>query len=197
MASSGRDGKSKHDGSMTEPHAAQTTPSPWIVRFVDELPPDGPILDLACGGGRHGRLFLKRGRAVAFVDRDLSGVADLAETPGAELIEADLEAGGAFPLAGRVFAAVIVVNYLWRPILADVARLVQPGGLLLYETFLVGNEAFGRPKNPDFLLREGELSALAQTQELQVLDLFEGRVETPTGPAMKGRLAARRGSLRG
>ncbi|MEQ8601822.1 MAG: class I SAM-dependent methyltransferase [Marivibrio sp.] len=178
---------------MTDPHAAQTAPSPWIARFEGAAPPDGPVLDLACGGGRHGRLFLKRGRAVVFLDRDLSGVADLAETPGAELIEADLEGGGPFPLAGRSFAAVAVVNYLWRPILADIAGAVQPGGLLLYETFLIGNEAFGRPKNPDFLLREGELATLAAAHGFEVLDLFEGRVETPSGPAMKGRMAARKG----
>jgi len=178
---------------MTPSHAAQSAPSPWIARFADAAPAEGALLDLACGGGRHGRLFLQAGRSVAFVDRDLSGVADLAAAPGAELIEADLEGGGPFPLAGRRFAGVMVVNYLWRPILADIAALVGPGGLLLYETFLIGNEAFGRPTNPDFLLREGELADLASDHGFEVLDRFEGRVETPSGPAMKGRLAARRG----
>ena len=90
---------------------------------------------------------------VVAVDRDLSGVDDLRGDPRVELIEFDLEVGAPFPVAGRTFAAVVVTNYLWRPILDDVARAVAPGGWLLYETFAVGNERLGHPTNPDFLLR--------------------------------------------
>ena len=102
-------------------------------------------------------MFLERGHPVAFVDRDTAGVADLAGRENAEVIAADLESGGPWPLADRRFAGVVVANYLWRPILPHIGAAVAPGGLLIYETFARGNEAFGRPRNPDFLLEAGEL----------------------------------------
>ena len=137
-------------------HDSPGTPSPWIGRFADRIAMAGAVVDIACGGGRHGRLFLERGHPVTFVDRDAAGVADLARQTGVEIIEADLE-GAAWPLAGRSFAGVVVTNYLWRPILSRIVGLTAPGGLLLYETFAQGNEAYGRPRNPDFLLAPGEL----------------------------------------
>ncbi|MDX1712103.1 MAG: methyltransferase domain-containing protein, partial [Rhodovibrionaceae bacterium] len=127
-----------------------------MVRFAP-LAPAGEVLDLACGGGRHGRLFLERGHPVTFVDRDTSALADLGARGDAEIIEADLEDGAAFPLAGRRFACVVVTNYLYRPILPTILDCVGSGGLLIYETFARGNERFGKPSNPDFLLRPGEL----------------------------------------
>jgi SAM-dependent methyltransferase len=116
----------------------------------------GNVLDLACGGGRHGRLFLKRGHPVAFLDRSLAGVADLRGRAEAELIEADVEAGP-WPLGQRQFAGVVVTNYLWRPLRPQLIAAVQPGGVLIYETFMRGNERFGKPSNPDFLLAPHEL----------------------------------------
>lgn len=165
-------------------------PSPWITRFADDAPAGGPVLDLACGTGRHGRHFLARGHVVTFLDRDTGHLQDLRGSAGARIIEADLETGGPFPLDGERFAAVVVVNYLWRPILEDITRLVAPGGLLLYETFMAGNEALGRPRNPDFLLRPGELRALVMPA-FDILDFAEGRIERPA-PAIKQRIAARR-----
>ena len=108
-------------------------PSIWIERFADSVPAGGSVLDLACGAGRHGRVFLERGHKVAFLDIDTQA------------------------LGARRFDAVIVINYLWRPILRDIVAAVALGGVLMYETFAVGNEAFGRPRNPDHLLRSGEL----------------------------------------
>lgn len=175
---------------MTAPHRNRSDPSPWIRRWADRAPPEGDVLDLACGGGRNGRLFLGRGRRTVFLDRDVRGVADLVDAPDAEVVEADLESGEPFPLASRRFAAVVVVNYLWRPILPDILAAVAPGGLLLYETFMTGNEAFGRPSNPDFLLRPGELRA-AVGAAFDVLGVEEGRIDEP-GPAVKQRIAARR-----
>lgn len=174
---------------MSDPHGP-AMPSPWIARFADAVPAGGAILDLACGSGRHGRAFLARGHAVTFLDRDTGDVADLTGAPGARIVEADLEVGGPFPLAGEAFDAVVVVNYLWRPVLPDIRALVAPGGLLLYETFMRGNEALGRPRNLDFLLAPGELKALV-TEGFDILDHEEGRVETPA-PAVKQRIAARR-----
>jgi SAM-dependent methyltransferase len=117
----------------------------------------GEVLDVACGSGRHTRLFLARGHRVVAVDRDLSGVADLAEHARLETVEADLEGGAPFVLGGRRFAAVVVTNYLHRPLMPALVAAVDADGLFIYETFAVGNERFGKPVNPDFLLRPGEL----------------------------------------
>ena len=171
-------------------HQRMTAPSLWIVRFAALVPKDGTVLDLACGGGRHGRLFLEQGHRVAMIDRDLSGVEDLAGNEMAELIEADLEDGRAFPLAGRRFAAVVVTNYLYRPLLPHLVAAVAPGGLLLYETFARGNECFGRPRNPDFLLTPGELLEAVRGQ-LRVLAYEDLVVDRPQ-PAAVQRIAARR-----
>lgn len=131
--------------------------SPWVRRFLGGAPRNAPVLDVACGSGRHLRLALECGYEVVGIDRDLSGVADLQGRTGVELISADLEDGRPFPLGGRTFAGVIVTNYLWRPILLDIVGCVAVGGVLVYETFAVGNERYSRPSNPDFLLRPGEL----------------------------------------
>ena len=124
------------------------------------------------------------------VDIDVIGVEDLSSDDGVEVIEADLEAAP-WPLIDQTFDLVLVVNYLWRPLLADVAAALAPGGHLLYETFMVGNEQFGRPRNPEFLLRPGELCEFAAHRGLDVLDAWEGTVGDPTH-AMRQRLLARR-----
>jgi SAM-dependent methyltransferase len=132
-------------------------PSRWVERFSKTVPNGGTVLDLACGSGRHGRIFLDKGHKVVFVDIDTAALGDIAARPNAQIIAADLETGENWPLGARRFDAVIVTNYLWRPILGDIIAAVAPGGVLIYETFAVGNEAFGRPRNPDHLLASGEL----------------------------------------
>jgi hypothetical protein len=122
------------------------------------------------------------------VDRDLSGVADLAGRSGAETLEADLEDGRAFPLAGRGFAGVVVTNYLHRPILPDLVAAVAPGGALIYETFAQGNEAFGKPTNPSFLLDRGELLDAVRGR-LRVL-AYEDLEVTDPRPAVVQRICA-------
>ena len=134
--------------------SANASASAWVRRFAPLVPMGGAVLDLACGGGRHSRLFLDRGHPVTAVDRDISQ-ATLAE--GAALIAADLEDGAPWPLAGQCFAAIVVANYLWRPLFPAIRHALSPDGVLIYETFAVGNEAFGRPRNPEHLLRRGEL----------------------------------------
>lgn len=170
--------------------------SSWVQRFAAGLPP-GPVLDLACGAGRHLRHFRALGHPVTGVDRDLAGVADLAGADGVELIQADLEepADGRapWPLGDRRFAGVVVTNYLWRPLFPALVAAVAPGGWLLYETFAQGNEAFGRPRNPDFLLAPGELLR-AVDGALTVIAYEHGRVERPGGPAVIQRIAAIRAS---
>ncbi len=133
------------------------SPSPWVVRFAPLISPGGRVLDLACGGGRHSRLFLDRNHPVTAIDRD---IAQAAQAHGAELIEADLEDGSPLPLAGRQFDGIVITNYLWRPIYPWIISLLAPGGVLIHETFALGHEALGRPRNPDFLLQRGELLRL-------------------------------------
>jgi SAM-dependent methyltransferase len=142
---------------LTERHAGFKTPSAWVIRWAPLAPEGAPVLDLACGSGRHGRLFLDRGHPTVFLDRDLRAVEDLRETSGARLVEADLETGGPFPLAGERFGAVVVTCYLHRPILPDLVSAIMPGGVLIYETFARGNEAYGHPAREAYLLEEGEL----------------------------------------
>jgi SAM-dependent methyltransferase len=170
-------------------------PSAWITRFAASVPVDGAVLDVACGGGRHTRWFLEQGHDVVAVDRDLSGVADLAADPHVELVTAELETGAPFPLAGRTFAAVVVTNYLWRPILADLVRAVAPDGWLLYETFAFGNERLGRPTNPDYLLRPGELLELARAHDLRVVAYEDLVVDEPRPAAIQHVAAVRPGDL--
>jgi SAM-dependent methyltransferase len=132
-------------------------PSPWVARFASLVPPGEPVLDVASGAGRHTHFFLGRGHPVTAVDRDSSGLADLRDDRRVEVVEFDLEAGAPFPFRGRVFGAVVVTNYLHRPILPDIVAAVAAGGVLLYETYARGQERFGRPQCPDFLLEPGEL----------------------------------------
>ena len=152
--------------------------SPWISRFADLVPAGGRVLDVACGGGRHARLFLGREHPVTVVDRDTSGIKDLEDDPGIEILESDLEAGAPWPFPGRAFEGVVVANYLWRPILPDIVAAVAPGGVLLYETFARGQEQFGHPHNPDFLLKPGELLE-AVRGELRVVAYEDLIVEDP------------------
>jgi len=133
-----------------------STISSWVRRFGADVPP-GPVLDVACGGGRHLRYFHALGHPVTGVDRDLSKLAELAGAAKVELIQADLEAGGPWPLGDRQFAGVVVTNYLWRALLPAIVGAVAPGGWLVYETFGLGQERYGKPRNPDFLLAPGEL----------------------------------------
>jgi SAM-dependent methyltransferase len=176
---------------MAEPHRRSSQPSAWICRFAPLVPRGGSVLDLACGGGRHVRLFLAGGHPVTALDRDLSGLADLGARDGLERIEADLEDGGPFPLAGRRFAAVAVTNYLHRPLLPALVEAVAPGGWLLYETFAAGNERFGKPSNPDFLLKPGELLE-AVCGDLRVVAYEDIELAEPK-PACVQRIAGFRG----
>jgi SAM-dependent methyltransferase len=169
-------------------HASSSKPSRWVARFAP-LIPGGEVLDLACGGGRHARHLAALGHPVVAVDRDPQALA-LAAGPGITTVEADLElAGAAWPFAARRFAGIVVTNYLHRPLLADIAASLRPDGLLIYETFAIGNEAFGKPSNPDFLLARGELLGFALQAGLRVVAFEEGRVDDPK-PAMLQRLCA-------
>jgi SAM-dependent methyltransferase len=171
-----------------EPAArAVSSPFPWVLRFAPLAAQGVRVLDLACGRGRHTRLFLERGHPVTAVDIDVSGLEDLRGHQGLEIVRADLE-GAPWPLAQRRFGLVVVTNYLWRPLFPLILAAVDDGGMLLYETFARGNEAYGRPTNPDFLLEPGELIERVHGV-LQIVAYEHGCLERPR-PAIKQRLCA-------
>jgi SAM-dependent methyltransferase len=164
-------------------------PSPWITRFGPGVAEGATVLDVACGSGRHTRWFADHGYRVIALDRDLSGVADLHNDPRVDLVECDLEVGAPVPVDTGRCAAVVVTNYLWRPILDELVARVASGGWLLYETFAVGNEQFGRPTNPEYLLRPGELLDLAHRHAFRVVAYEDVAVAEPR-PAAVQRVAA-------
>lgn len=155
-------------------HAALAAPSPWVQRGAAWIRPGGTVLDLACGSGRHLRWLAARGFAVTGVDRDAAAVEPL-RTLG-EIVVADVE-NGPWPLAGRRFDAVVVANYLWRPLFPRIRDVLADGGLWLHETFAAGNETVGRPARPDFLLQPGEL--LREATGLRVLAYEDGFLDAP------------------
>jgi SAM-dependent methyltransferase len=171
-------------------HAQMSQPSAWITRFAPLIRANGRALDVACGGGRHARYLAGLGLAVEAVDRDAEALLGLAGEPRIVVRHADLE-GGPWPYSGAVFDAVLVTNYLYRPILPALTALLAPGGVLLYETFARGNESYGRPSNPDFLLAPGELLELAEGAGLRVVAYEDGYVDSPK-PAVVQRICAMR-----
>jgi SAM-dependent methyltransferase len=174
---------------MTDPQAhSSPVPSPWIVRFAPLIVPGGRVLDLACGHGRHARFLAARGHRVVAVDRDGAALATLAGVPGIETRELDLE-GGAWPLPAERFDAIVVANYLHRPHFPPLLCALAGDGVLLYETFARGNEAYGRPASPDFLLVPGELLQVAAGR-LTVVAFEQGRALPPARAAVVERIAA-------
>lgn len=163
----------------------ESAPSPWVLRFAPMVARGGRVLDVACGTGRHARLFASLGHAVNAVDRDVSRVGKLPAL--VQMLQADIETGS-WPYAGQVFAGVVVTNYLYRPLMATLIASVAPGGAFIYETFAAGNEQYGRPARPDFLLQPGELLETVRGQ-LQVRAYENTYVDLPK-PAMVQRIVA-------
>jgi SAM-dependent methyltransferase len=164
--------------------------SEWVRRWSSHIARGGHALDLACGFGRHTRWLVSLGHSVTAVDRDAEAIATLAHLPGVRTFQTDLE-NGTWPFSGQRFDAVIVTNYLHRPIFPAIIDAVAIGGVLIYETFAIGNERFGRPSNPAFLLKAGELLEVVRGS-LKVLGFEDIEVDQPK-PAMVQRICARRG----
>src|SRR5215469_10935036 len=164
---------------------SSTVPSVWVNRFLPLIKPGGLVLDLAAGSGRHVRLLRDCGFAVCAVDRDTTALSAFAG-PRCEVRRIDLETDDRWPL-GDDYDGIIVTNYLHRPLLPAIAGALAPGGVLIYETFAQGNERFGRPRNPDFLLRPGEL--LDAFAMLTIVAFEQGEISAPR-PAVIQRIAA-------
>lgn len=165
------------------------TPSRWVERWSHGVSAGSRALDVACGGGRHARLLAGRGCKVTALDRDPASAQALAGEPNVEFIAADLEAG-AWPLGDAQFDVIVVTNYLHRPLFPALTKALAPAGLLIYETFAAGNAAFGKPSNPDYLLRPRELLDAFGT-DMRVLAFEDGFTEQPR-PAMVQRIAVRK-----
>jgi len=174
-------------------HVQQERPSRWVSRFAP-LVPQGKVLDLACGGGRHSRWMASLGHTVLAVDRDAAAVKASAGDRIATL-QFDLEASDAplhpdWPLKPASYAGIIVTNYLHRPLMPALLLSLCPGGVLIYETFAAGNGQFGKPSNPDFLLAHGELLEwVASDPGLRVIAFEDGYINEPK-PAMIQRICA-------
>jgi SAM-dependent methyltransferase len=174
-------------------HHSLEKPSAWVVRFAPLIPKGALALDLACGSGRHSQLLANLGHSVLSVDQDISAIQtghSSAITPKCLNLEED-----AWPLSGSKFGGIVVTNYLYRPHLDRLPELLEEGGILIYETFALGNEKFGKPSNPNFLLNSGELLAFATRHSLKVLAYEDIYVDEPK-PAMVQRICAVKGRLK-
>ena len=155
------------------PHGSEPA-SAWVQRWSHLVAAGATVLDVACGAGRHLRWFAARGCRVTGVDRNEAALQALAGV--GELVVADIEAGP-WPLPGRRFDAVVVTNYLWRPLVPTLLATLADDGVLIWETFAAGNEVYGKPSNPNFLLQPGEL--LVHAQGLRIVAYEEGFVPAP------------------
>ena len=154
------------------PHSHTETASAWVQRWAHLVPAGGSVLDVACGSGRHLRWFADLDHPVVGVDRSVEALASIGLPPErCQIVQADIE-GSPWPLTGRLFAAVVVTNYLWRPLLPTLLDSLAEGGVMIYETFASGHETIGRPSRPDFLLKPGEL--LKVFEDLRVVAFEDG-----------------------
>ena len=176
---------------MSRPAHEIDSPSPWVCRWAGLIRPGGRVLDIACGHGRHLRYLRSLGFAVVGVDRDEAAVGALKGVGGVEIHVADIEAGP-WPFAPAEFDGVVVTNYLWRPLFRHLVSTLRPGGALIYETFALGNERYGRPSNPAFLLRPNEL--FHSLEPMAVIAFEQGLISAPK-PAVIQRVCAVLGGL--
>jgi SAM-dependent methyltransferase len=168
-------------------HVSIENASPWVRRFASRIPKTGTVLDLACGGGRHSLLLAEMGYPVLAVDQNIAEIEKTANPLiRSKVLNLEEEV---WPLADSKFSGIVVTNYLYRPHLDRLPEMLDKNGVLIYETFAQGNEEFGKPSNPNFLLKTGELLELAQRHGLKVLayeDIYQGEPK----PAMVQRLCA-------
>ena len=168
--------------SVTSPsfdmHEHTENASAWVERWAPLIAHGGRVLDVASGAGRNVRWLAARGHPVDAIDRDAEALRSLADVPGVHTLCADIE-GGAWPCERGAYAGVIVTNYLHRPLFPELLAALAPGGVLIYETFAAGNERYGRPSNPAFLLEPGELLEVVRGR-LRVVAYEDVKVMLPS-----------------
>lgn len=170
-------------------HLGMVEPSKWFAKHQPLIAKDGSVLDVAAGGGRHARYFAERGHHVTAVDRNIAPLTELQDSHGCVVVEADLEDGSPWPFEDQTFDAILVCNYLHRPLFDELIRCLSADGVLLYETFALGNEVYNRPRNPDHLLKSGEL--LGQVEgRLQVVSYMHGIIQGDECPGVKQMICA-------
>ena len=172
---------------MTAQHDAQLNASPWVRRFASHIPKEGLVLDLACGAGRHATFLADMGYSVFAVDQDIALIKqNKSPLMTSKAFNLELEE---WPLEDHEFSGIVVTNYLYRPHWDRLPSMLANGGVLIYETFALGNAQFGKPSNPNFLLKTGELLALAARHGLKVIAYEDIYIDEPK-PAMVQRLCA-------
>ena len=175
-------------------HDLLEPPSAWIRRWAHLIKPNGTVLDVACGHGRHAYYLHQLGHPVTVLDRAQAAIESIAiDARVCEKVVADIE-NDAWPLAGRHFDAVVVTNYLWRPLLPNLLASIAACGVLMYETFAAGNETVGKPSRPDFLLQPGELLEICK--DLRIVAFEDGFIAgSDAPPRFVQRIAAARETL--
>lgn len=168
-------------------HLGLDSPSPWVVRWAPLIKAGATVLDIACGRGRHARHLAGLGHEVTAVDRDAEAIETLRGIPRIHAVQADLENNQPWPFPGKRFAGIVVTNYLHRSLFPHLLASLAPAGVLIYETFAAGNERYGKPSNPEFLLRPGELQQAFGSLDVQG---FEERLQEQPRPAMMQRICA-------
>jgi SAM-dependent methyltransferase len=165
-------------------------PSDWVKRWSHLVKAQGAVLDVACGRGRHAWWFYGLNHTLTLIDRSQAAMDAIAIAAQAcDKVVADIE-NGPWPLAGRQFDAVVVTNYLWRPLMPTLLASLAPDGVLIYETFTAGNETVGKPSRADFLLQPGEL--LQVCKDLRVVAFEDGFIQSAgnTSPRFVQRIVA-------
>ena len=163
------------------PHhpAIKNAPSDWVKQHIRIIPPKGTVLDLACGAGRHTRLLIETGRRVIALDYNIRQLEYLSGEDSLTIIRHNLEVKNSWPFNPLTFDGIIVTNYLYRPLYSCIIDALAVNGVLIYQTFAVGNEKYGRPRNPKYLLKEDELLEVFG-KKLNVVDYSHGYIKKPS-----------------
>ena len=164
--------------------SSYSKPSEWVRKYAKLISQGGAVLDLACGRGRHTRFLLERGIKVTALDYDISQLKDIPETENLKTIEHDLEGSSPWPFASQAFDGIVVANYLYRPLFSKILESLAPKGVLIYQTFAVGNEEYGRPRNPEYLLSNDELLKVFG-KHLHVVQYSHGFIKQPSPAIMQ------------
>ena len=152
-------------------------PSNWIINQVDalEISKKNNILDFASGNGRHAINLVKSYSRITAIDKDVNKLNLYKNTENINTICFDLETDEEWPLGKESFDVIIVTNYLYRPRIKELTSLLKKDGFLFYETFAVGNEKYGKPTNPAYLLKKRELINIFKNK-FEIIYYFQGKV---------------------